>query len=142
MQLGLDAATVREHQRLLDVLWALERGSLNIALVLDQHDRLRGLFTDGDLRRLILRGVAVDAALAPHIRQEYLAVRAETPRAEVLELMKARQVGQIPIVDAGGKLVGLHLLRDLIGVPLRPNRAVIMAGGRGTRLLPLTERIP
>jgi dTDP-glucose pyrophosphorylase len=139
---GLEAATVREQQRLLDVLWALERGSLSIALVVDESERLRGLFTDGDLRRLILRGVPVDAPLAPHLKPQFISVGHDVRRAEVLELMKARHLGQIPIVDEGGRLVGLHLLRDLVGVPLRPNLAVIMAGGRGTRLLPLTERVP
>jgi dTDP-glucose pyrophosphorylase len=142
VQTGLDAATVRDDQRLLDVLWALERGSLLIALVVDQNDRLRGLFTDGDVRRIVLRGVPVDAPLAPHLRSQFVAVGPHVGRAEVLEMMKARDLGQIPIVDDDGKLVGLHLMRDLIGVPLRPNRAVVMAGGRGTRLLPLTERRP
>jgi dTDP-glucose pyrophosphorylase len=142
MQAGLEAATVREQQRLLDVLWALERGSLSIALVVDENERLRGLFTDGDLRRLILRGIPVDAPLAPHLASRFIAVGHDVRRAEVLELMKARHLGQIPIIDEDGRLVGLHLMRDLVGVPLRPNMAVIMAGGRGTRLLPLTERVP
>ncbi|HEY0710135.1 MAG TPA: nucleotidyltransferase family protein [Polyangia bacterium] len=142
MQIGLEDALVRDDQRLLDVLWALERGSLSIALVVDNNKRLRGLFTDGDLRRLILRGVAVDSPLFPHIKSSFVSVGPDAGRAEVLELMKARQLGQVPIVDQTGTLLGLHRLHDLIGVALRPNRAVIMAGGRGTRLLPLTERIP
>jgi dTDP-glucose pyrophosphorylase len=142
VQPGLDAATVRDNQRLLDVLWALERGSLLIALVVDENDRLRGLFTDGDVRRIVLRGVPVDAPLAPHLKPQFVSVGPDVGRAEVLELMKARDLGQIPIVNQDGKLMGLHLMRDLIGVPLRPNAAVVMAGGRGTRLLPLTERLP
>ena len=142
MQRALDAACVRHDQRLLDVLWALERGSLLIALVVDEQQRLRGLFTDGDVRRIILRGIPVEAPLAAHLKPQFVAVGPQIGRAEVLELMKARDLGQIPIVDGEGKLVGLHLMRDLIGVPLRPNRAVVMAGGRGTRLLPLTERLP
>jgi NDP-sugar pyrophosphorylase family protein len=56
--------------------------------------------------------------------------------------MQARYIQQIPIVDAEGKLAGLHLLRDLIGAPERANWAVIMAGGRGARLAPLTDQLP
>ncbi|HEY0715387.1 MAG TPA: nucleotidyltransferase family protein [Polyangia bacterium] len=142
MQNGLEDSLVRDDQRLLDVLWALERGALGIGLVVDHNNRLRGLFTDGDLRRLILRGVAVDSPLSPHIKPNFVSVGPDAGRAEVLELMKALQLGQVPIVDPAGTLVGLHRLHDLIGVALRPNRAIIMAGGRGTRLLPLTERVP
>jgi dTDP-glucose pyrophosphorylase len=142
MQNGLEDALVRDDQRLLDVLWAIERSSMSVALVVDADRRLRGLFTDGDVRRLILRGVTVDSPLNAHIKSTFVSVGPEAGRAEVLELMKARQLGQVPIVDQRGTLVGLHRLHDLIGVALRPNMAVIMAGGRGTRLLPLTERVP
>jgi NDP-sugar pyrophosphorylase family protein len=49
---------------------------------------------------------------------------------------------QIPIVDEGGKLAGLHLLREILGASLRPNWAVVMAGGRGERLRPITDALP
>ncbi len=137
-----DAAKVRDDKRLIDVMWALERGGAEIALVVDPEERLRGVFTDGDVRRLLLRGLTLQSPLAPHLGRPFFSVSSEVSRAEVLELMQARTVGQIPVVDEGGRLMGLHLLHDLIGTAERPNAAVIMAGGRGTRLLPLTERLP
>jgi dTDP-glucose pyrophosphorylase len=142
MMTRFDAAKVRDDKRVLDVMWALERGGAEIALVVDPDERLRGIFTDGDVRRLLLRGVALQSPLAPHLGRPYFSVSPLVPRAEVLELMQARTLGQVPVVDEGGRLVGLHLLHDLIGAVERPNAAVIMAGGRGTRLLPLTERVP
>ena len=56
--------------------------------------------------------------------------------------MRIRNISQIPVLDARGIMVGLHLLHELIGAVPRPNRVVIMAGGQGVRLRPLTEHIP
>jgi len=56
--------------------------------------------------------------------------------------MRAISVNQIPIVDSEGKLVGLHLLKEMLGGQKRENWALIMAGGKGTRLYPLTQNMP
>jgi NDP-sugar pyrophosphorylase family protein len=69
-------------------------------------------------------------------------VSARAGRAEVIDIMQARYFQQIPIVDGDGRLAGLHLLHDMISTVERPNWAVVMAGGRGTRLAPLTDVVP
>ena len=56
--------------------------------------------------------------------------------------MQARRFEQVPIVDEQGKVIGLHLLHDILGNIARPNWAVVMAGGKGMRLRPLTEKLP
>ncbi|MFA7370218.1 MAG: nucleotidyltransferase family protein, partial [Kiritimatiellales bacterium] len=62
--------------------------------------------------------------------------------ADVLELMQARVIEQIPVVDAQGELKGIHTLHKLLGNDAKPNWAVIMAGGKGTRLGKLTADVP
>ena len=76
------------------------------------------------------------------MRREFVAVSPDVGRTEVLDLMRARTLNQIPIVDETGKVVGLHLLREIVGSMPRPNWAVVMAGGRGERLRPLSDTIP
>jgi dTDP-glucose pyrophosphorylase len=131
-----DAATLRTAMATLD------RGGMQIALVIDVAGRLVGTVTDGDIRRALLSGASLESSLRPHVQSHYTAVTAAVGRAEVLDLMRARSINEVPIVDDDGRVIGLHLLREIIGAVERPNWAVLMAGGEGSRLRPLTERIP
>jgi dTDP-glucose pyrophosphorylase len=138
----LDAARVSERASVRDALLALEKGAAEIALVVDGADRLVGTLTDGDLRRALLAGAGLDTPLGAHVQRNFTAVSPQATRAEVIDLMRARTIGQIPIVDGDGKLVGLHRLHELIGAEERTNWAVVMAGGQGQRLRPITDEIP
>jgi dTDP-glucose pyrophosphorylase len=131
-----DTASIREAMRAIDI------GTAAIALVVDGDQRLVGTVTDGDVRRALLRGAGLDSLIKPIMNRGFVAVRPATPRAEVLDVMRVRTLAQVPIVDESGRLVGLHLLREIVGGARRPNWAVVMAGGRGERLRPLTDSLP
>jgi dTDP-glucose pyrophosphorylase/CBS domain-containing protein len=134
--------TVPVSQSLRAALVALEQGGVGIALVVDDGGRLLGTLTDGDIRRALLAGTGLDEPLAPCVQRQYTAVAPGAGRAEVLDLMQARSIEQVPVVDDEQRLVGLHLIHELLGAVERPNWAVIMAGGQGTRLRPYTQTIP
>jgi len=127
---------------ILDAMRSLEMSGVEIALVMDQAHRLVGIVTDGDLRRALLKGVAMESAVEPHMIREFTRVTPDVGRAEVLDLMQARTLEQIPVVNADGTVAGLHLMHEVVGAIERPNWAVIMAGGKGVRLRPLTEHLP
>lgn len=133
---------VPESGELVDVLRALEDGKIHVALITQTDGRLAGILTDGDVRRALLAGGSLNAPLRPYVNREFTAVSPDAARDEVLELMQARTIEQIPIVDAQGRPCGVHLLHDVVGAVRRPNWAVVMAGGRGSRLGPLTNDTP
>jgi len=133
---------VRLGQSLLQALRAIETSGLAIAIVEDGDGLVAGTLTDGDVRRALLSGASLESPLAPHLTRNFTSVPARAGRAEVLDLMQTRQIGQIPVLDDAGRLVGLHTLHGILGAAERPNWAVIMAGGKGERLRPLTEAIP
>lgn len=127
---------------LLQTMEAIQRGAIEIAMVVNENYKLLGTVTDGDIRRAILSGADINDSIARYMKKEFFSVHPKTSRAEVLDIMKAWAIRQIPVLNKKGQLIGLHLLQEMLGATPRDNWAVIMAGGRGERLRPLTDSLP
>ena len=139
----LQRCQVHVDASLREAMIAIDRGACEIALVVDQAAKLVGVMTDGDVRRALLhKGATMESGLKDFMQREFRSARASSGRAEILDLMRALTIDQVPIVDAEGKLCGLHLLHEMLGPKKRPNAALIMAGGKGMRLRPITEHVP
>jgi dTDP-glucose pyrophosphorylase len=114
-----------------------------VALVVDRDGRLLGLVTDGDVRKAILRGVSLESPIEAAMNRAPVTRAAGFSASEALGLMRQRSIRQLPLLDPEGKVVDLLFLDDLITTPPLPGvRAVIMAGGQGTRLRPYTDQVP
>ena len=135
-------AVVSPEASIRDAIARIDASALQIALVVDENGKLLGVMTDGDVRRAILAGISIDAPVAKAMNTRFTSVGANDDRGAILSLMKRKEIGQVPVVDAAGRLVGLETLVELLHSPARPNLAVIMAGGLGTRLGPLTRECP
>lgn len=130
------SATIRE------VMVTIGRGSRQIALVVDADGRLVATVTDGDIRRGLLRGVGIDAPVTEVWHTDFTSVREGEGRKAALGLMQASGLHQLPILDSEGRLVDLALVDEVPGMIRRDTRVVLMAGGLGTRLRPMTETMP
>ena len=123
-------------------LEAITKNGRQVALVTDPDDRLLGIVTDGDVRKALLREAFLDAPVGHHMNTASITGRVGLGRGAATELMRAREIRHLPLVDAAGRLADMVFLDDVLArVPL-PAAAVIMAGGMGTRLRPLTEETP
>jgi dTDP-glucose pyrophosphorylase len=113
------------------------------ALVLSEGDgRLFGLLTDGDIRRAILRNVSLDEPCGSAATLHPYVATSPVSAADALTLMASRDINHLPVLSPEGRLVEFVLRRDLIREDLPTMSAVVMAGGFGTRLLPLTAQTP
>ena len=120
----------------------IDASGIQAAVVLDVDGRLAGLLTDGNIRRAMLSGHDLSTPTGEVMESHPTSMPAQTSRSEMLALMRRNVFHHLPLVDDDERVVGLVTLDELIGVVERPNWVVLMAGGLGTRLHPLTEDCP
>jgi dTDP-glucose pyrophosphorylase/CBS domain-containing protein len=133
---------------LTEAMRRLDETRQGIVLVVDDEGRLVGTITDGDLRRAVLDGSdlssPVELLLARKASTPYarpISVPTGTSKSEIAELMERHTIRQVPVVDAEGRPVDLVTAGDLLSRRMGLS-AVVMAGGRGERLSPLTDEVP
>lgn len=132
---------ISPHATIMEALRVINESIIAVAIVCE-NGIVRGVLTDGDLRRALIGGGGLDSLIEPFYSQRYFSVDEDASRADVLDLMQAHNLQHIPIVDAHGKLRGIHTMHSILGSRHKPNVAVIMAGGLGSRLGKLTSHTP
>jgi dTDP-glucose pyrophosphorylase len=130
-----EGATVR------DAIEAIDAGAVEIALAVGDDRRLLGTVSDGDVRRALLRGTQLDDPVAPIIHREPITATQGARPDLLLRLMAEHSIEQIPLLDADEHAVDVASIRELVARP-SDTPAVIMAGGQGLRLRPLTDEMP
>lgn len=141
-QKGMGDLTIGPDETIRAAMICIDRNELKIALAVDAEGRLLGTVSDGDVRRALLDGATLDDPISPFVNGHPVTVSASADRAAVLDTMKARNLSQIPVVSHDGQLIGLHVLHEMLGSAPKDNHAVILAGGRGSRLGDLTSSVP
>jgi len=138
----LKSAIIPLDSTVREAMAAIDRSSLEVCLVCDQDLRLKRVITDGDIRRTLLRGRALDDRIEGVGSDRFTQVGVECSRAEAVTLMLERGFKSVPVVDSSGVLVGLHTLHVALVERRSESWAVIMAGGKGERLGELTQAMP
>ncbi len=130
-----------------DAVAAIEEGRRGIAVIVDNAGILRGTVTDGDIRRAILTGHSMENPIENAMNPQPITAPIGSTEAYLADILMERSLEAIPLVDQNNKFIKVVHIRDL-----RPDKengggegfaaAVIMAGGEGRRMQPLTETKP
>ena len=133
---------VKSNIIIKSALKILDVTAKQILFVVDDDNRLVGTLTDGDIRRGLLRELSLESSISEVINRSPKTAKVGADEAELLRIMQATTVKQLPIVDDNGHLIHVISLEDIIYRPKRDNIVVLMVGGLGTRLRPLTNDCP
>ena len=149
MYTDLASLCLEQRKSFRELMLQMDRSRLGIVLVVDEERRLLGTVTDGDVRRAILANVGMELRsgelVARKAKGEYArpvcAQMGEDPK-KYLQLLKRHKILHLPILDDQRRVVGLVTLDEFLPEQPLPLRAVVMAGGKGSRLHPLTAETP
>ena len=144
---NLDALMLRPDASIRRVMTAIEQTQRGIALIVDDDRRLIATLTDGDLRRALLEDPDLSAPVSDLLARRLnprppVTARLDTNKNDLLSIMQSRGVKQLPLLDDQGRVADIVNLSELVPEKAAPIEAVIMAGGFGTRLHPLTVDTP
>lgn len=123
-------------------LKVISDGAVQIALVVDKKGRLLGTLTDGDIRNGLLKGLNLKSPIKEIYFKKPIVGKKSDSRQKLLKISLSNKIHQIPIVDKNKKVISIYILEELIKPKIYSNEVVIMAGGKGMRLRPLTKNIP
>lgn len=125
-----------------DAIAAIDSGGQQIALVLDTGNRLLGVVTDGDVRRGLLRGVTLEAPITEVMNSAPRVASTSESTDEIAEKMAELSIRHMPVIDEQDVVIGVVIGLDHGRSSAVTTPVVLMAGGRGQRLYPLTRDVP
>lgn len=117
MRTGAQVPRSKSTDTLNDVLFEMSRKGMGFTIVMDNESEVRGVFTDGDLRRALdadieIRGTSIEGIMT----RNCATVPPEMLAAEALGLMESRGINALPVVDRQGALAGALNMHDLLRV--------------------------
>lgn len=139
---------VNESSLLLDdeiVREAINKLEINhekTLFVVDENSRLIGTLTDGDVRRGLLKGVALEDAASCVMNKDFISFYIEQDLDAGSKLMAEKGVVHAPVIDVEGRIHKLLVAKRRGETVGKLNDVLVLAGGEGKRLRPLTNNCP
>ncbi len=144
---SMQKCLINESVDIREAIRAIEAGHKGIAVITNANGCLQGVVTDGDVRRALLTGLKLKDPVTSIMNRKPTKVEKGMSRSSIIALLQQGGLEALPMVDSKNCVVDVILLTDLTqisdtGKAEGFSSALIMAGGEGRRLLPLTENLP
>ena len=133
---------LKKNDTILKAIKTLDKTGLKIILVCEKNHELIATITDGDIRRAILGKKKLTAHLENIMKRNPLVANINDSDTNILSTMTRLKISQVPLVDNRGKVIGLKNLESFSNIEPSENSVILMAGGLGKRLFPLTKNMP
>tara|TARA_Y200000002_G_scaffold379817_1_gene389921 strand:- start:22 stop:1062 length:1041 start_codon:yes stop_codon:yes gene_type:complete len=132
---------IDKNKKLSDAIEILHKGGMRISLVVDKKGLLIGTITDGDIRRALINKVDLDSPVKNIMNSNPITALESLGSSKIESLMDSNDIMHMPIIDSEGLLVGLETKYKIYRSKVE-NPVLLMAGGFGKRLSPLTDSLP
>lgn len=133
---------ISKNTSIFKALKIISDGKIKLAIIVDNKDRLLGTITDGDIRRGILNGMKLNDPILSIYNPNPIFSKGDQSSEELVKIALSNDIYQIPIVDNDLRVIDIIFFGDLIKKKKKKNFVFILAGGLGSRLMPLTKDIP
>ena len=140
--INISKISIHDNVSILNALGVISSGGVKIALVIDADNKLIGTLCDGDIRRGLLRKKTLNDTIEDIYFKNPVTARRETLREDLFRLCLINKISQVPIIDDDQKVIDLFLLDSELSKKQHANNVVLMVGGLGLRLRPLTKDMP
>jgi dTDP-glucose pyrophosphorylase/predicted transcriptional regulator len=120
----------------------IDWNSQQIAVVTDEDGKLLGTVTDGDIRRGILKKVSLTSPVSQIMNPRPVTIPKMNDRKSIIDILNANKIRHLPVIDEERHVIGVERLEGQLADVHKKGWVVIMAGGRGKRLRPLTDDCP
>ena len=137
-----ERSILRETDTMQKSIEVLDKEALRIVIVVDGDKSLIGTITDGDIRRALIKRLPLNTKLYEFMHKNPIVARKEDSDKSILSIIRRLDLLQIPIVDNNRKIIGLKTFQNLLQDKRYDNPVILMAGGFGKRLQPLTNNMP
>ena len=137
-----EKALVNVEHTIADAIEILQEVKLRVVLVVDDNRRLLGTITDGDVRRGLIRRLTLDASVCEVMEKSPVCAKPDTDSEVTLTMMEKKYLTNAPVLNEDGIILGLVTYQELNMKQKFNNPVVLMAGGFGARLHPLTLDVP
>jgi dTDP-glucose pyrophosphorylase len=137
----LQKIILSEDSSIQEAIQALEDSHLRIIFAVDSNQIVTGVLADGDIRRALIGGFTLDSSIKNAINKNFISIDEHTSESEALALMQKMDILSIPVMQ-DGKVIRLISINDFANQQHIENPVLLMAGGFGKRLRPLTDNCP
>jgi dTDP-glucose pyrophosphorylase/predicted transcriptional regulator len=142
MKKKIEKIKITEDATIKQALKNISNGDFQIALVVDKKSKLLGTLTDGDIRRGFLKGLDINSSIKSIFFKRPFVAKKTDDKNKLFKIAISKRIYQIPVIDKNGRVIDIHTRDELAKEKNKSSLVVIMAGGMGIRLRPLTKNIP
>jgi dTDP-glucose pyrophosphorylase len=134
--------SLAKDDNIKEAMQKLDDSGLRITFVIDANDCLIGTVTDGDIRRGLLSGLGFEAPVSRVMKSNPICVLGDATKETIHDILRKASVLAVPVVDDNKKIIGLETIDSVDDGSHTDAAVVLMAGGFGKRLYPLTDNLP